>query len=446
MRSTVPFILVTALLLWGDPRADVHAAEAGGGALDLSTAIDIALRENPELRAAREGLGVADSERIRARFLLPANPTVEAGYVDDWAFANEGEGNRRVGISQELWIAGQRGVRQALAGQDYRRADALVADLTKAVVNRVTKVFAELLTMQEKESIARRVVELNRRLTEVGERRLRVGDVSQLDTNLFLVERNRAEADLLMLQARLAAARAELNALLGRDATVDMRVLDTVVTAQGSDAIAPARHAELEAAAFRQRSDWIAAEARVEAREQEVRLQQRERIPNPSIGFEWSRDRAIFGTDSIGGNPGGITGLDDTDNLLGIRLSLPIPVVDYKQADVARAMAERGVAVAEREQLRVGISRDVRAASERLHRVTEALQRYEEIRPTIDENLRLLQRAYELGEINAVALLTENNRLFQIALGYQDARNEFLQTRADLDRAIGTPVQGEATQ
>lgn len=109
--------------LWGEESATI---------LNLKAALQLGLAQNPELRAARESLKVAESARSKARLWLPSNPILELDYTTDRYFSNEGEGGFRAGISQELEVAGQRGRRIHVADLDYRKAKAQ-AELEQAV-------------------------------------------------------------------------------------------------------------------------------------------------------------------------------------------------------------------------------------------------------------------------------------------------------------------------
>ncbi len=60
--------------------------------------------------------------------------------------------------------------------------------------------------------------------------------------------------------------------------------------------------------------------------------------------------------------------------------------------------------------------------------------------PKLDENLGLLRLAYQAGQIDVVALLTESRRFNQIRLSHLDALREYLQAQVELERAVGKEV------
>lgn len=408
--------------------------------LNLEAALQLGLAQNPELRAARESLKVAESGRVKARLWLPSNPTLELDYSTDRYFSNEGEGEFRVGVSQEFEVAGQRGKRIEVSELDYRRASAQAEDLTRQVSGRIKQAFFRLSILQRKREVTQSLIELQRRLAEAAVQRLKAGDIPELDANLFLVEQGRAEAEGQLLESKLESARAELNALLGGgsfnavEASSSRGVL-RVATAEADSPLLSYGQKELEEMAFAQRGDWAAAGLEVAARRSEVSLRRRERVANPVFSMELSRERSLF--DEVGG---GIGRLADKDQLLSFRVSLPLPLVDRKQAEIARAQAEQSVAEANREALRVAVLRDVAMAYQRARRAREALGLYRQITPKLDENLELLRLAYHAGQIDVVALLTESSRFHQIRLSYLEAMGESLEAQVELEQAVGKEV------
>ena len=403
--------------------------------IDLATALAAGLSENAELRAARAALGVAQGDLLKARLLLPANPSLETAVATDEPFANEGERDLRLGVAQEIEIGGQRGLRIKMAEADYAKAQARVRGREQEITARIKATFFTRLTEESQIVIQRELVEFARRLADAAMERAAAGDIAQLDTDLFVLEHTRARAELERSEAQLLESGLQLALLIGRSDGIP------VGTAGDYPVSAIALNAEaLMALALETRGDWLAARLDLAAREQEVLLRKRERIPNPTLGVDWARTTGVIGRDGIEGDPAIVQRIDrlrDTDQLLGLRIALPLPIIDWKQAELTRALADRSSASASREGLHQSIVRDVLGARQRLERAQAAFGNYAGNEERIARDLALLERAYREGEIDVAGFLTQSDRLFRLRFATLEARNECYQARTDLERAVG---------
>jgi len=75
--------------------------------LTIEQAVDIALRENRDLKAARIQVEEATG-RLKQAGLFP-NPSLESNFSFDYVFSNEGERNFLAGIFQPLPLSGRIG-------------------------------------------------------------------------------------------------------------------------------------------------------------------------------------------------------------------------------------------------------------------------------------------------------------------------------------------------
>ena len=63
-----------------------------------------------------------------------------------------------------------------------------------------------------------------------------------------------------------------------------------------------------------------------------------------------------------------------------------------------------------------------------------------EILPTFEENLRLIQRAFELGEIDILQVSVARERFLRIQADALDAYRTYFQAVADLEGSIGSDL------
>jgi cobalt-zinc-cadmium efflux system outer membrane protein len=157
-----------------------------------------------------------------------------------------------------------------------------------------------------------------------------------------------------------------------------------------------------------------------------ARAADRDAWPEPTLGVEVSRE-------------GAPSGLEETI-VLG-SLSVPIPISQRNQGQ--RAVARAEAAIAEAEQSAFGSQLRNRIEQHRTSVLASAAQvrTYgSEILPTFEENLRLIQRAFELGEIDILQVTVARERFLGIQADALDAYGNYFQAIADLEGAIGADL------
>lgn len=408
--------------------------------ITLQQAIDEARQYNPDLQAKRLTIGLAEADQKRFGSFFLSNPELEFESVSDKRFANQGEGGEAISLSQEVEIAGQQFLRRSIMGSRVDRTDAEIKAFENDLIAEVKHVFYQAATMQEKVSIGRSIVDLNKQLAEIAERRYRAGDISELDYNLILVERDRSIAEQFALESQLTSVGTAFNRLLGRpvsqmiEAFIDTSIL---VREFSTD--------QLTSLAFEQRQDWKALQFEQSASSKSVTLSWLNVIPNPKVSLSLSRQTSIFENDGIVGDPaitGRINYLKDTDRLLMFRLGLSIPIVfpflyGQKQADIQQAQVENNIISANVNSKRLAINAEVFTALNRFEKSREAMKLFQDVLPRLDVNINLLTKGYQGGQLSLSTLLVEKDRIFRTKFSYLETLLEYNQAKAELERAVG---------
>lgn len=95
--------------------------------IDFPTAMELARKNNPDWKAAEQEIEIARGKLTTARLISPFNPTVE-GQTGRRTIPEEGKGgDYGVGLSMELEVAGQRGLRVTEAERNLQRAESEIA-------------------------------------------------------------------------------------------------------------------------------------------------------------------------------------------------------------------------------------------------------------------------------------------------------------------------------
>ena len=184
-----------------------------------------------------------------------------------------------------------------------------------------------------------------------------------------------------------------------------------------------------------QRPDLKALEAEKRRGDADIILAQAEGVPNLTAGLFYSHERR---TDATG------TGEENVrDNLLGIRLSLPLPLFDHNQAGVQEARAKRSSTESRLLAAARNVEREVETAYASYLNSEKVLSLYKtNIIPQLEENLKLTQEAYRLGEVGILAVIQEQKKFFEVSDGYLTALHDRQTALVKLESAVATDLSG----
>jgi cobalt-zinc-cadmium efflux system outer membrane protein len=254
------------------------------------------------------------------------------------------------------------------------------------------------------------------------ERQITAGETAPLTLRLAQAEVAQSEQVQVAAEQAYFAARLRLAQLSGWPAAAPPEPGGNVDTPreppslQSLSQVARERQPNLRTAAAR--IQWAAAQLEVADREGSIR---------PSVGLQYERE-------------GSRTPEGSANIVLGV-LSLPIPVFAKNQGERATARAELSVAHAEfgaAEQLLA--SRIAEARSEVVAAAKRTRTYGTEILPRFEENLTLLRRSFELGEIDILALSTGRERFLRIQNDALLAQRDYFVALAGLERIVGVDL------
>jgi cobalt-zinc-cadmium efflux system outer membrane protein len=204
--------------------------------------------------------------------------------------------------------------------------------------------------------------------------------------------------------------------------------LDTDVTVKKS-------LVDLKQLALGLRPDLKALEAEKGRGDADIILAKAEKVPNLTAGLFYAQDRS---TDATGAGEEKVR-----DNLLGIRLSMPIPVFDKNQAGVQEARAKKSSSESRLLAASRNIEREVETAYASYLNSEKVLSLYKtNIIPQLEENLNLTQEAYRLGEVGILAVIQEQKKFFEVSEGYLAALHDRQTALVKLESAVATELTG----
>jgi len=157
-------------------------------------------------------------------------------------------------------------------------------------------------------------------------------------------------------------------------------------------------------------------------------LADRECWVEPSIGVQYAREGSTASTGR------------SNDIVMGV-LSVPIPGFQSNQGERANARADLSNARAELEAKRAVIDSNIARAHSEVVAAAKRTHAYgNEIVPRFEENLTLLRRAFELGEIDIMALSVGRERFLRIQSDAFGAQLDYFVALAALERVVGVDL------
>lgn len=377
---------------------------------------------SPVLLVARSTRSRAEAARVAASVLLPSNP--QLGVAAGPRFSGGASGlDFQASLTQQIQLAGERGARREAAERFAEMTDAEIEQVRWNVHCDVHAAFHRTLVEQERARLAELVVAFQKEVLSVVERQIKAGETAPLSLRLAQAEVAQAEQQSVAAKQTLLASRIRLAQLSGWPVKSPPNPTGKVDAPRTPPSIE-----ELEVAAKEHLPSLRTGQSRIREAEARLIAENRSVWPKPTIGIQYSRES----------NPGVAAGQNDI--ILG-SLSIPIPSFDRNQGARAWATSDAAVAQAELQatiQLLQGQIAEARSEVEAASQRTSAYGT--EILPLFGDNLKLLKRSFELGEIDILALSTGRERFMRIQNDALSAQQDYFVALAGLERVVGVDL------
>ncbi len=401
---TVVTLIVSVLLLTS--HVSIAQEEITAKTVNLKECITIALEKNLQLSAARNGLFVAEADRIKASLLFPSNPKVISKVGE-----RDGPGGARttdymVRLSQEFQVFGQRRKRINVSNKKIERVKSEVADLERNVIAQVKTSFYGALTALEIFKLREYVESIFEKLWDATKERYKAGAISALELNSIQIGYGQARQQLLVAESNYQNSLLSLKPLLGKPE-------DEILNIEGKLSYKKLQTSkeDLLSSAYKIRPDLMAIGFEKERASQEISLRKAEIVPNPSLSGFFSRE-------------------ERTDDIVGGFVSISIPVWDRKQSEIKKARTAKDTASINIRNKRLEIQKEVATAYRTFMAAKSGIAIYtDEIMPQVDESLNLNEISYKEGKINFIGFLTVQKNLLE-------TRAAYLSTLLDYNKAI----------
>jgi cobalt-zinc-cadmium efflux system outer membrane protein len=402
--------------------------------LSEDEAVAIALWNNAAFQSDLTSLGFARADLIEAGQLR--NPMLTL--LLPW-----GPKQLEATMNLPIEVFWQRPRRVAAAKVDLERVAESLVQTGLNLVRDTRLAYAELALANDRASIAAQSLRERNEIAQIVEARLRVGDISELETSTARIDARQAEEQAARFNSESTIAKDRLRFLLGMPA--DTASFDLIASAQAAPAVAsqyttvavssPASSVQqavsqqpvgadvsnLIKQALAARPDLRAAELAIEAAGKRAK---------------WERSRIFSISAVLDANAKGTKGFE-----AGPGLVAELPIFNRNKGGITRAEAEIERAAHQYVAVRHRIALEVEEAYTQLVEARQSLASWrDQIVPRIEEDIRISQKAYAAGDVAYLFVLETSRRLTDARLREVEANAALLRATAQLERAVGRKI------
>ena len=383
-------------------------------ALDL-TLSDIPQRvrtQHPSLRAARLAIEEARGRQLGSGRL--ANPSF--GYD----FQNQSAVSPQTGIfsfDQSFPITRRLSLEKKHTAQLVSAAELEVRDVERKLIAEAQDHVVRLLTLGKQRALRQQQTELAQKLAEFASGRAKAGEVSPLDAKQVQLDAQRLRVEARLLEAQSVSLLGQLKPMLGLRA-------EDALTISGD---LPALEVPI-FSSWMMRPDYQLAQTKIAAAHTEQDLAKARRMPDVKAGLFASNEMQ-----DVSANNRVRTGY------MGFRISIPLPFWNRNQGEIAEkaAAAER----AQLESVALALQINGEAGTARREMETNASivrETRDTLLPLAQEQMTDMQKAYEAGQANLLAVLRARDQRLQLEAAALDAARDFHLARIRYEAAVGT--------
>jgi cobalt-zinc-cadmium efflux system outer membrane protein len=387
--------------------------------ITLDEAVEIFMRQNLQLVAARYDIETADAEKLTAR--LRPNPQLTVG-LSDLPVNLSGplikEQTYDYGISRIIELGGKRGKRIETANANSDLARGQFQMVVWQLTNDLKRKFYTVVLNQSLLNLAQEnettFAEIVKHTTEL----VNAGELSGLDLERVEVEKLKFDTDLANAERDYEVALRDLRFALGGD----YRATDIAIT--GSIDYEPHQfaHDELLDLALAARPDLKAAKLSERAADANIRLQDAHRIPDLTLG-------------------GGIEQVPTGTSSYTFGVGIELPVSNRNQGERAKALIEKKKAQTQQQFLTNQVMSDVDKALVAFEKQKYRVNLYRTgVITKVNDIQDKTQIALKAGESSTLELLDAIRTRRDTLAGFYQTLFDYQMSLLDLELATATPL------
>lgn len=380
-------------------------------AFTLTQAVDEALANSPRVASSAAGIQAALGG-LRQAGAMP-NPAlgIQGQNLGGSGVFKDVDNSAQLtyGLSQQIEMGGKRTARQNAAQQQLELAKLDDAVMRYNVTREVKVAFANAVAAQE-------TVRLTEDALTIAQQELKSVSHRVAEAASPLIQKSKAEVSVAtarfnveQAKQELVTARSQLATQLGRSVLTER--LDT----SAFYSVAEPKAAQKEA--LDNSPDMLRLrieEARVDAL---LDIEKAAAIPDPTVNL---------GVQQI---------TENNDRAFMLGLSIPIPVLNSNQGNIAQARAEVSRTTSEQQAQRLALHQRFNEVKAALHTAyTKAVSYKATVMPAAEDAFALARQGYGAGKFQYLEVLDAQRTLFDSRAQYVSALRDYHTRQADLER------------
>ena len=406
-----------AVLVAGGLRLELAAqgtAAVSTNALTLAEAVEVALANNPELRASGARVEAAAGRAYQAKQW--SNPELELR-AEDWPLSGGrgfSDAKQTIGIAQTLPFPGKKSLDKQIGSAGMKLSETELALRRTELVRDVKAGFFRVLASERLVEVSMQLVAVAESSAATARKRVDAGAAAYQEQLRAEVQLEEARTELTGFDAGLATARQDFATLLGRP-ELSVAVLSGALAEQPDTGLL--RDTTVERLA--RHPSMSGAQANLDRARLESRRARLEPFPDVKVGVA-----------------GGRIGATD-ESVIQLGFSVPLPILDRGKGKQQEARAHVSVAEAELHAIQQQLQREWANARKRYRTAAEQVANYRErILPKAVEALRLVHTGFEQGRFNFIDLVDTQRTTAEARLAYQGKLLELNIAQAELEALL----------
>ncbi|TDU71063.1 outer membrane protein TolC [Prosthecobacter fusiformis] len=381
-------------------------------ALTLSDIAPRVRSHHPQLKAARMAVEEARGRQLGAGRL--SNPSL------GFEFQNESRVSPRsstFSLDQSFPITRRLTLEKQLTSQLVTAAELEVKDAERNLIAEARSLAVKLLSLEKQRALRQQQTQLAQELSSFAKERADAGELSPLDAAQAQVDAQRLQLEARRIQIETVTLQGALKPMLGLSPAASLKL-----TGDLPALTLPGR------SAWQQRADYQLAQAKTQAAQTDAALAHARRYQDVSAGLFAAREQQDVSSSST-----------EHTGFIGFRFSIPLPLWNRNQGEIAEKTASIERARLESEALASQITSEAETARQEMQAnaalVTETRDR---LLPLVKEQTDKLETAYQTGQTDLLTVLRARDQRLQLEAAVLDASRDFHLARIRYEAAVGS--------
>lgn len=380
--------------------------------LTLSTAIQKAVAHSPRLQSAKAGQLASQGERRQAG--LWQNPELEVtaeNIAGSGSYRGVSSAEVTYGVSQPFEIGGKRSARKEMATHSVTLADYDYRAAELDVVREAMQAFTDAVAAAEEVTLAKQQQKLaGEMLKSVSER------VNAAREPLI----QKSKANVAVATSRIALEKAERSQEATRKMLASIIGVESgAITLDASTfyVVKPPRSISVMQDALASNPDIARWKPAVSHSKAALELEQANAVPDPRLNA-------------------GLRDFRDTgDKALVLGVSIPFPVLNSNQGNIAKARAEVSKSMSDQKASELMLSSELeRDLQTQQAAYMQATTLKKDVLPEAEKAFSQARQGYQAGKFSYLEVLDSERTLAEARLQYIEALKEYHTQQANIDR------------